>query len=162
MRHLAQFVRGPLPVKPQDGQAPFVFHDGVQIAEAVVIRNHFAATAKAQRRAIVAPHILLELAAVTPTREPFEPGTETAIRHPPAGGKFDVIPSREIQPARLLLLIEPPGRIDVRPPRTILVVQREVLQRRDLPREAGGHGIHDVLAQQPAGVGYPVRELRVL
>src|ERR1041385_365604 len=60
---------------------------------------------------------------------------------------------------RRLLLVEPPRHVHMDAPRAVGVVRREILERGDLAADAGAHGVHQVLPDQPAPVAEPVGEL---
>ena len=55
-----------------------------------------------------------------------------AAGHVPAAADLDVIAAREVELAGVLLLVEPPGRVDVIAAGAVLVVRRQVLEQRDL------------------------------
>src|SRR5437870_13495485 len=62
--HLLVLVVGPLPVEPQNGDAPPVHRVRVDLAVGVVIGDHLAAAREADRGAVVAAVVVLELLAV--------------------------------------------------------------------------------------------------
>src|SRR5213592_1567926 len=62
--HLLVLVVGPLPMEPRNGDAPPVYHVRVDLAVAVVVGDHFAAAREADRGAVVAAVVVLELLAV--------------------------------------------------------------------------------------------------
>ena len=134
VRRLAGLVLRPLPVEPQNGYAPLVLPAGVDLAEAVLIRYHFADRAKADQGAIVPPLVLLELAAVAAAGQPLQPGAGGDVRQLPAGHELDVIAAREIEFAGALLAVKAPGNVDMSSG-AVLIVQWEIFQERDLPAE---------------------------
>src|SRR5206468_11172365 len=62
--HLLVLVVGPLRMEPRNGDAPPVYHVRVDLAVAVVVGDHFAAAREADRGAVVAAVVVLELLAV--------------------------------------------------------------------------------------------------
>src|SRR6266704_7213636 len=62
--HLLVLVVGPLPVEPQNGDAPPVHRVWVDLAVGVVVGDHLAAAREANRGAVVAAVVVLELLAV--------------------------------------------------------------------------------------------------
>ena len=68
-----------------------------------------------------------------------------------------MVTAREAEFAGELLLIQPPRHVDVIAAGAVLVVDRDVFEPRDLAAETRAHGVHDVFAHEPAGVGDAVR-----
>src|SRR6266480_6735544 len=62
--HLLVLVIRPLPVKPEDRNPPPIHHAWVDLAVAVLVGDHLAAAREADRRAVVAPVVVLQLLAV--------------------------------------------------------------------------------------------------
>ena len=159
---LTDLVLRPLPGKAQHGDAPLVLHHRVELAVGALVGDHLAPAGEIHERAVIAAGVLLEFQAVAAAREVLEAAARAHTGHAAAAAEFDVVAAGEAELARELFLIEPPRRVDVRAAGPILVVRRQTFQRRDLPADAGPDGIHDVLANEPAGVGEALRELRRL
>ena len=60
----------------------------------------------------------------------------------------------------VLLFVEPPGNIDVCATRAVLIVHRQIFQRRDLPAQPRTDGIHNIFADEPARIRETIRETR--
>src|SRR5439155_24706860 len=71
---------------------------------------------------------------------------------------LDVVAAREVE----LLVVEPPGHVEVHAADTILVVRDVIDHRGDEPRDVRSGGVGDVLADHAAGVGEALREERRL
>src|SRR5690606_3213843 len=107
VRRLPRLVIRPLPVKAQRRDTPSVLAVRVDLAVRMLVRNHLAASRQADERAVVTPHVLLELAAV-PAGETRQRRHAADARHAASAAHFDVIAAREVELARVLLLVEPP------------------------------------------------------
>ena len=105
---LIQFMVAPLPVEPKDGNAEFILHLRIEIGVTVFIGDHFAACGKPDIRSIITAGIFLELRSITSATQIIRHRI-IATRHIARATHFNVIASRKIQLAGLLLLIQPPG-----------------------------------------------------
>src|ERR1700733_13298162 len=122
LRHL-DFVVAPLPVKAQHGNAPLVYGIGIDIAVAVFVGNHFAASAEADGRAVHAAAFLLEGGAVS--LEFFahmvklpDPG------HAKPAAEFDVVAAQKV-----ILAVElPPRHVHVHAAYAIVIVAGHFFQ----------------------------------
>src|SRR3989454_264282 len=93
--HLLVFVIRPLPVESQHGDAPPVHRAGVDLAVAVVVRDHLAAAREADRGAVVAAVVVLELLAGAAARGGAgNPPPEAVGRHLRAAPDFRVVAAR--------------------------------------------------------------------
>src|ERR1700730_8267173 len=93
LRHL-DFIVAPVPVEAQHRDAPLIDDVGIEIAIAVLIRNHLASTAKSDVSAIAAAAALLE-----GRSEAFEFFADCVELAPPghaaAAIEFNVVPAEK-------------------------------------------------------------------
>src|SRR5947208_606914 len=118
--HLLVLVVRPLPVKPQHRNAPAVHRARVDLAVGVVVGNHLAAAREADRGAVIAAIVVLELLAVAAARRiALNPAHESVARHVRPAPDLDVVAAREVE----LLVLEPPRHVQMHPAHAVVVVR---------------------------------------
>src|SRR5207244_11124728 len=97
--HLLVLVVRPLPVEPQHGDAPPVHQARVELAVGVVIGDHLAAAREADRGAVIAAVVVLELPAVAATgRIAVDPAHEPVAGLVGPGAHLDGVAALDIEP----------------------------------------------------------------
>src|SRR5256884_5209803 len=97
--HLLVLVVSPLPVELQNRDAPPVHHVRVDLAVAAVVGDHLAAAREADRGAVVAAVVVLELLALAPPRGgAVDSPPEDAGRDLGPPPPLPVVSAREIEP----------------------------------------------------------------
>src|SRR5690606_8168135 len=125
---LPDLMLAPLPVEAQHGNAPSVDDVRIDLAVALLARDHLAAAGKADHRAVVAPVVVLELPAPAAARRVALDTVQYAVaRHVEAATDLDVIAAREVERA----VVEPPWHVDVAAAGAVLVVRRSLHHLRD-------------------------------
>ena len=132
---LVDLVVGPLPVEAQHRDAPLVDDARVDLAVAVLVRDHLAAPGEADRRAVEPAVVVLELLCRSrrPRGRPIstpctvDAAHEAGAGHAAAAADLDVVAAREVE----LLVVEPPRHVEVRAADAVLVVRHVVHQLRD-------------------------------
>jgi hypothetical protein len=136
-------------VEAKHRDAPLVDDARIDIAVAVVVRELLAAPREADRRAVEAPVIILELLPVAAgTRIALNASHESVRGLREAPPNLDVIPTWEIQ----LLVVEPPRHVDVPAADAILVMRDMVHHRRNESGDVGPGRVGEILAHDAAGV----------
>ena len=114
-------------MKPQHRNSPLIDRVRIDLAEAVFVRNHFAASGKADVGSIHAAGILSSAQTPYPSYSSHTPSNypTPAFRvHP----EFNVISAQEI-----ILAIElPPRHIHVHPTDAVVIVRRHFFQLREI------------------------------
>ena len=112
---------------------------------------------EADEAAVVAARLLLQLLAVGALGDMRRISADVAVPGMlPAAVGLDVVAAGEGQLARLLLLVQPPGRVDVHGRTAVVVDRRQVLERRDLPVHAGADGVHQPAPTWPLPLARPL------
>src|SRR5699024_11353304 len=65
MLHLIIFLIAPVIIKPQYGNAPFIYYIGINFTVVLFVRDSFSTAGKSYHRAVVAAVIFLQIFAVT-------------------------------------------------------------------------------------------------
>src|SRR5262245_5522736 len=152
----------PLEMEPENRNAPRVPFGRINFAIAAFVRDHLSPAREMNEGAVIPAGIFLEFLPVASAGQSFEAGESADTGHLPSAAEFDVITAREIHFAGELLLVKPPRRVQVHARRTIFVVRRAILQRRDLTAHTAANGVHKIAPNFSAAVGQPVRELMAL
>ena len=129
---LTEFRFSPLPVEFQDGNAPFVLYLRVNGDEAILIGNHFPPSGVSDKRTEVAAGVFLEPFAVASAGKMFQVVEGIDAWRSPGSSGFDVVTTGKVEFAGGLLLVKPPGCVDMAASRTILIMGRQVFQGRYL------------------------------
>src|SRR6185437_11988022 len=110
----------PLPVEPEHRDAILVLHNRIDLAVALVVGNHLAASGHVDRRAGVAAVVFLESFSIAATRRvALDAAHESVTRRArEAPAVLDVISAREIE----LLVVDPPRCVNVQAADAVLVV----------------------------------------
>jgi hypothetical protein len=146
-------------MEAKDRDAPLVHHGGIELGVALVVRDLLAAAREADRRAVIAAIIVLQLRAVPAgVRIILDSAHESVRRRSHPAADLDVVAAREVE----LLVVEPPGHVDVHTADAVLVVRHVVDHGRDVATGARTRRVGDVLADHAAGVGETLRKLRRL
>src|SRR5262245_52711117 len=119
MFRLPDLVIGPLPMKPEHRDSVFVNGVWIDLAITVVVRDHFAAARKVDRRAPISPIVSLEGLTVTAGLvESLDAAHESRGRRATtSAADLDVIAAGEIE----LLVVEPPRHVQVGTTDTVFV-----------------------------------------
>src|SRR4051794_19034059 len=109
-------------MKTQDRDAPLILDTRIDLAERVLVGNHFAAAAESDMGAIILAAGLLQAYAVSfvlvaDARELAYAGHISSPAH------LNVIPAQEI----ILLAKQPPRHVHVHAPHTVVVMGRHLL-----------------------------------
>ena len=106
---MCDFVFAPAEVEAQDGDSPVVNDSGIDVAEAVLVGDHFAASGETDGAAVAIADRFLEVSAVALVSA-GDSAEGTDARHAEAAADFDVIAAGEF----LVFLVElPPRHVDV-------------------------------------------------
>src|SRR5579862_4880032 len=137
-RHF-EFVLAPLPMKPQDRDAPLVLYVGIDLAITILIRDHLAASAEADKRSIRRPASLFQARAVAfvfvaDVLKLADP------RHIAATAKLDVIPAQEF----VFLSETPPRHVQVHAPHAVVIVNRHFFELRKMSHQIASYRISQV------------------
>ena len=143
MANLVVLVIRPLPVKAKHRNPILVLHDGIELAVALVIRNHLAPTREIDRGAVVAAIVVLEGFPVTAARRIALDSThESVTGRVQATSDLDVISAREVE----LPVVDPPRHVDVISPDPVLVVRDVVHHLRDESSDIGAGRVGEIPA----------------
>ena len=140
---------------------PLVFHVRIEFGERMFVGNHLPATGKADEGAVVAPGLFLEFRAIEPLEKIAGNGA-AAAGHAPGAADLNVIATSKIQLAGLLFAVEPPGTVEMRTARAVVVVGRKVFHRGNLTAQVRADGVHDVFADESTAIGDAIGELVAL
>ena len=139
-RHL-DFVVAPLPVKAQNRNPAFIHRVRINFAIAVLVRDHLAASGKANVGPVSLATLLLQTASVA-FREFAKRVELPDAWQTPAASKFNVISAQE-----LVLAIEfPPRHVHVHAANTIVIMGRHFGQLRKNPAARAAHAVGKVAA----------------
>src|SRR3989442_13705899 len=106
--HLLVLMVRPLPMEAQHRNTPTVHRAGIDLAVAVVVRDHLAATGESDRGAVVAAVVVLELLPVAAARRvAMDAAHEPVGRRVGAAPDLDVVTAREVE----LLVVQPPRHV---------------------------------------------------
>ena len=118
-------VLSPTPVEAQHRNAPLVLHVRVKFAEALVVRNHLAASTESDERAIRATALLFQ--AYTVAFLLFAHAIKAAYpRHVASAPKFNVVAAQKF----ILLAEAPPRHVHVHAAYAVMVVRRHLFKLR--------------------------------
>src|SRR5258706_938834 len=112
--------------------------------------------------ALIAANILLNLCPKAPASQPFNLCTGSIVGHPPATAEFDMVAPRKTELARMLILIEPPGHIQLMAARRIFIERRQALEQWNLPAQAAAYRVHQVAPYLAVGVREAIGKRRAL
>ena len=126
-RHL-DFVVAPLPVETQHGDAPLVDSGRIDLAVAILIGNHFAATGESNERAVFFLALLLQRRAVA-----FKLVAQVIVvanaGHAAAAAEFGVVSAEKI----VLAIVLPPRQVHVHAAHAVVIVRRHLFERGKYP-----------------------------
>ena len=105
--------------KRSTGMPHSVHHVRIDIAERVLVRDHFAAAGEADRRSVLLRGCTLQRLAVAFVRAGTSRGTSPR-RHAEAAAELNMVAAREI--LLLLLLLQPPRHVHVHAAEAVAVV----------------------------------------
>src|SRR5690349_186641 len=153
MPGLQNFILSPFEVELQHWNAPFIHDVLIDFAPAIVVGDHFAAAGKTDERSEQLAAALFEFRSV-PSAEEALRATETAgARHVTTAAELDVITAGEGHLVLELLVVIPPGHVEVHSAGAVIVVRRQVHQDgEEAYRAVGSDGIHQVATDHSGGI----------
>src|SRR5690348_15295083 len=126
---LQQLVIAPFEMEAQNGNSPLIDDIGVDFAIAVLIGDHFTSAREVNFASVELAEIALEFDTVAASEPAFGVASEhtrLGLRAPAAD--LNVIAASKGQLSCFLLLVEPPGHIEMHAADTVLISRRKVLQ----------------------------------
>src|SRR5712671_1112701 len=154
--NLVVLVVGPLPVKAQHRNPILVLHDRIDLAIALVVRDHLSTPGEIDLRAIIAAVVFLEGFPISAAAGIALDSTHEAVTgRIQSATDLDVIPARKIE----LLVVDPPRHVDVVAAYAVLVVRNVVHHFGNEAPDIGAGGVSEILPDDSAGVGETVRKL---
>ena len=143
-------------MEPQNGDAVGVDHVRIEVAVGVVVRNHLATTGEAHGRAEVLAVIVFELLAVPALAvEPLDAAHDPECgRAAAAAAELDMVAAREIE----LLVIDPPGHVQMHAADAVLVVRDAIRQLRNVARHRQAGRVGQITPDDAARVRQAVRK----
>src|SRR5205814_6298950 len=151
--NLVVLIVRPLPVKAEYGDAVFVLDRRIQLAIALVVRNHLAAAGEVDVRPVESAIFFLQRLSVTPAAGiALDAAHETIARRVESAANLDMVATREIE----LLVVNPPRHVDVVSPDAVLVVRNVIHHLRNESADVCAGGVSQVLADDAARVREPV------
>ena len=138
-------------MEAQHGNAPLVHGVGIDIAVAVLVGNHFAASGETDVGAVPAAAVLFERRAVSFML--FAGILELAhARHAPAAAKLDVVSAQKI----ILAVVSPPRHVQVHAAHAVMIVRRHFLQSRKISAGGTADRVRQVTADRAGRIGQAV------
>src|ERR1700674_2658644 len=141
--------------------SPLVLDLRINLTIGPIIGDHLPATIEPDERSVITANVLLELRPIAATRQPFKAGPGSVPGHPLTAAEFDVVAASELKLAGMLVLIEPPGNIQLVPIGGVLVERRQVLEQGNLPAQAAADRIHQISSNLATGIRQSIWKLRV-
>src|ERR1019366_3753664 len=129
---LQDFVVAPFEVETQHGDSPLVHRVRIEIAIAVGIWDHFAASGEADLRAVHLAQVALQLDAITAAQDALGTIEVIAPRQAAPAAKLDVISAREGHLDGLLVLVVPPRHVHVHAADAVFIARGQIFQNREI------------------------------
>src|SRR5436309_1496956 len=98
-------------MKSKHRNPPLVLHPRSDLAIGAFIGDHFPAPVEPDEGSVETAGVLFEFRSVAAAGQPFETACGPMSRHALAAAEFDVIAARELEPAGMLVPVQPPGDI---------------------------------------------------